>query len=176
MLPVKTGRDIKHLGAQMPPGTIRFVIALIQRVSSAAVTVESRVAGEIDRGILALVGIERGDGAAQLERLLERMLTYRVFEDEAGRMNLSLADIDGGLLLVPQFTLAADTHKGTRPGFSRAAAPPVARTMFEQLVAAARQRHRRVACGEFGAHMRVALVNDGPVTFWLQASPTMTTT
>jgi D-tyrosyl-tRNA(Tyr) deacylase len=160
----------------MPPGTIRFVIALIQRVSSAAVTVESRVVGEIDRGILALVGIERGDGAAQLERLLERVLTYRVFEDEAGRMNLSLGDVDGGLLLVPQFTLAADTHKGTRPGFSSAAAPPVARTMFGQLVAAARQRHRQVACGEFGAHMRVALVNDGPVTFWLQASPTMTTT
>jgi D-aminoacyl-tRNA deacylase len=176
VLPVKTGRDIKDLGAQMPPGTIRFVIALIQRVSSAAVTVDSRVVGEIGRGILALVGIERGDGAAQLERLLERVLTYRVFEDEAGRMNLSLADIDGGLLLVPQFTLAADTHKGTRPGFSGAEAPPVARTMFGQLVAEARRRHRQVACGEFGAHMRVSLVNDGPVTFWLQASPTMTTT
>jgi D-tyrosyl-tRNA(Tyr) deacylase len=176
VLPVKTGRDIKDLGAQLPPGTIRFVIALIQRVSNAAVKVESRIVGEIDRGILALVGIERGDGTAQLERLLERVLTYRVFEDAAGRMNLSLADIDGGLLLVPQFTLAADTHKGTRPGFSTAAAPEVARTMFGQFVAAARARHRQVACGEFGAHMHVALVNDGPVTFWLQASPTMTTT
>src|SRR5690348_11210387 len=136
----------------MPPGTIRSVIALIQRVSRAAVTVDSRITGEIDGGILALIGIERGDGAAQSGRLLERVLTYRVFEDEAGRMNLSLSDIGGGLLLVPQFTLAADTRKGTRPGFSTAEAPEVARTMFDQFVAAARARHARVACGEFGAH------------------------
>lgn len=171
MLPVKTGRDIKDLGAQMPPGTIRCVIALIQRVSRAAVTVGTRTTGEIDRGILALVGVERGDGAAQSERLLERVLTYRIFEDDAGRMNLSLADIGGGLLLVPQFTLAADTRKGTRPGFSTAEAPDVARTMFGQFVAAAQARHPRVACGEFGAHMLVSLVNDGPVTFWLRSAP-----
>jgi D-tyrosyl-tRNA(Tyr) deacylase len=94
-----------------------------------------------------------------------------VFEDEAGRMNLSLSDIGGGLLLVPQFTLAADTRKGTRPGFSTAEAPEVARTMFGQFVAAARARHARVACGEFGAHMQVSLVNDGPVTFWLRVAP-----
>ena len=168
LLPVKTGRDIKDLGAQMPPGTIRFVIALIQRVSRAAVTVESRVVGEIGHGILALVGVERGDGAAQSQRLLEKVLTYRIFGDAAGRMNLSVADIAGGLLLVPQFTLAADTHKGTRPGFSTAEAPAVARTMFERFVASARARHPRVECGEFGAHMQVSLVNDGPVTFWLQ--------
>jgi D-tyrosyl-tRNA(Tyr) deacylase len=155
----------------MPPGTIRSVIALIQRVSRAAVTVASRTTGEIDRGILALIGIERGDGAAQSARLLERVLTYRIFEDDAGRMNLSLSDIGGGLLLVPQFTLAADTRKGTRPGFSTAESPETARAMFEQFVAAARARHPRVACGEFGAHMHVALVNDGPVTFWLRTAP-----
>jgi D-aminoacyl-tRNA deacylase len=181
VLPVKTGRDIKDLGVQMPPGTIGSVIALIQRVSRASVTVDTRTVGEIDAGILALVGVERGDGASQSERLLERVLGYRIFEDDAGRMNLSLADVGGGLLLVPQFTLAADTHKGTRPGFSTAAAPDVARAMFGEFVAAARARHARVACGEFGAHMRVALVNDGPVTFWLRAAPdpaapTMTTT
>ena len=127
--------------------------------------------GEIGRGILALIGIERGDTAVQSERLLERVLTYRIFEDDAGRMNLGLTEIRGGLLLVPQFTLAADTHKGTRPGFSTAAAPEVARTMFGQLVTAAQTRHPHVACGEFGAHMRVSLVNDGPVTFWLRSAP-----
>jgi D-aminoacyl-tRNA deacylase len=159
------------LGAQLPPCTIPPVIALIQRVSQASVTVESRTVGDIGPGILALIGIERGDAAAQSARLLERVLTYRIFEDEAGRMNLSLTDTGGGLLLVPQFTLAADTHKGTRPGFSTAEAPAVARTMFGQLVAAARERHGRVACGEFGAHMQVSLVNDGPVTFWLRSPP-----
>ncbi len=99
------------------------------------------------------------------------MLTYRIFADDAGRMNLSLADTGGGLLLVPQFTLAADTQKGTRPGFSTAAAPELARTMFAQCVASARARHAEVAAGEFGAHMRVSLVNDGPVTFWLRTAP-----
>jgi D-tyrosyl-tRNA(Tyr) deacylase len=147
------------------------VIALIQRVSQAAVTVDARTVGEIGRGILALIGIERGDSAAQSERLLERVLTYRIFEDDEGRMNLSVADIQGGLLLVPQFTLAADTQKGTRPGFSTAEKPDVARMMFELWVAAARARHPQVACGEFGAHMRVSLVNDGPVTFWLRSGP-----
>src|SRR5690348_17725267 len=152
----------------MPPGTIRSVIALIQRVSRAAVTVDARTTGEIGRGILALIGVERGDGATQSERLLERVLTYRIFEDDAGRMNLSLGDIAGGLLLVPQFTLAADTHKGTRPGFSTAEPPESARPLFDALVAEARAHHPDVATGEFGAHMRVSLVNDGPVTFWLE--------
>jgi D-tyrosyl-tRNA(Tyr) deacylase len=147
------------------------VIALIQRASEAAVTVEARTVGSIGRGILALIGVERGDTAAQAERLLERVLTYRIFEDGAGRMNLSLRDIAGGLLLVPQFTLAADTHKGTRPGFSTAEAPDVARARFAQLVELARTRHATVATGEFGAHMRVSLVNDGPVTFWLRTPP-----
>jgi D-tyrosyl-tRNA(Tyr) deacylase len=171
VLPGKTGRDIKDLGLQMPPGTIRSVIALIQRVSQAAVIVDARTVGEIGRGILALIGIERGDSPAQSERLLERVLTYRIFEDAAGRMNLGLADIRGGLLLVPQFTLAADTRKGTRPGFSTAETPEVARSMFGAFTAAARARHPDVACGEFGAHMRVSLVNDGPVTFWLRTAP-----
>jgi D-tyrosyl-tRNA(Tyr) deacylase len=147
------------------------LIALIQRVSSAEVRVDGRTTGSIGRGILALIGVERGDGAAQAERLLARVLTYRIFEDAAGRMNLSLVDIRGGLLLVPQFTLAADTHKGTRPGFSGAAEPAVASGLFDGLVVAARARHDCVATGEFGAHMQVSLVNDGPVTFWLKTAP-----
>ena len=133
-------------------------------------TVDGRTVGRIGPGILALVGVERGDSLAQAERLLERVLTYRVFEDDGGRMNLSLRDIGGGLLLVPQFTLAADTRKGTRPGFSTAESPDAARAMFGQFAAAARSRHPHVETGEFGAHMQVSLVNDGPVTFWLQVA------
>jgi D-tyrosyl-tRNA(Tyr) deacylase len=145
------------------------LITLIQRVSEATVTVDSRVVGRIGGGILALLGMQRGDTPAQAERLLERVLTYRVFEDPAGRMNLSLRDTGGGLLLVPQFTLAADTHKGTRPGFSTAESPEVARALFTDFVTLARGRHGSVETGEFGAHMQVSLVNDGPVTFWLTA-------
>jgi D-tyrosyl-tRNA(Tyr) deacylase len=135
------------------------------------VCVDARILGSIGRGILALIGVEKGDSAAHGERLLERVLTYRIFEDGDGRMNLSLRDIGGGLLLVPQFTLAADTHKGTRPGFSTAETPERARAAFSQLVDCARTRHPQVETGEFGAHMRVSLVNDGPVTFWLRANP-----
>jgi D-tyrosyl-tRNA(Tyr) deacylase len=140
------------------------------------VTVDTRVVGRIAHGILALIGVERGDRAEQGEKLLERVLTYRVFEDSAGRMNLSLQDIGAGLLLVPQFTLAADTHKGTRPGFSTAEAPETAHALFRQVVNTARSRHPAVETGEFGAHMRVSLVNDGPVTFWLRAAPVPTVT
>jgi D-tyrosyl-tRNA(Tyr) deacylase len=147
------------------------LIALIQRVSSAAVTVGGQPVGAIGRGILALIGIERGDSRKEAERLLERVLDYRIFEDAAGRMNHSLRDIGGGLLLVPQFTLAADTHKGTRPGFSSAAAPDSARELFTLLLGAARACHAQVETGEFGAHMQVSLVNDGPVTFWLRTTP-----
>lgn len=147
------------------------MIALIQRVSTARVTVDGQVRGEIGAGLLALIGVERGDGPPELARLLERMLDYRVFPDAAGRMNRSLRDTGGGLLLVPQFTLAADTDSGNRPGFSTAAAPALAAGLFGQLVAAARTAHPTVASGEFGAHMQVSLVNDGPVTFWLQVSP-----
>ena len=132
-------------------------------------TVDARIVGSIGRGVLALIGIQRGDDQARAERLLERVLGYRIFEDEAGRMNLSLSDIAGGLLLVPQFTLAADTQKGTRAGFSRAEPPEAARKLFDALLEMARGRHAQVASGEFGAHMKVALVNDGPVTFWLES-------
>jgi len=147
------------------------MIALIQRVSKAEVTVGGQLRGEIGPGLLALIGVERDDGPPQLERLLERLLDYRVFADAAGRMNRSLRDTGGGLLLVPQFTLAADTTSGNRAGFSAAAAPGVAALLFHQLVEAARVVHPHVASGEFGAHMQVSLTNDGPVTFWLQAGP-----
>jgi D-aminoacyl-tRNA deacylase len=146
------------------------MIALIQRVLRAEVEVDARVIGAIGHGVLALVGVQRDDGHASADRLLERMLTYRVFADAEGRMNLNLGDVRGGLLLVPQFTLAADTRSGTRPGFSTAAAPDAARTLFEYVVEQARARHSPVATGRFGAHMRVLLVNDGPVTFWLESA------
>jgi D-tyrosyl-tRNA(Tyr) deacylase len=146
------------------------MIALIQRVTRADVRIGERVSGAIDRGILALVGVTRGDDQAAADRLLERVLTYRIFPDAAGRMNASLRDIGGGLLLVPQFTLAADTRKGTRAGFSTAAAPDEARLLFDYLLSQARLSHPTVAAGEFGADMQVSLTNDGPVTFWLEAS------
>jgi D-aminoacyl-tRNA deacylase len=145
------------------------VIALIQRVLSAHVEIESRTVASIQQGVLALIGVQRDDTHASADRLLERVLTYRIFADEAGRMNRSVADVHGGLLLVPQFTLAADTRQGTRPGFSTAAAPEAARALFDHLIERARARHAPVGAGEFGAHMRVFLVNDGPVTFWLQS-------
>jgi len=147
------------------------MIGLLQRVSDASVEIDGRIVGTIGIGLLVLVGVERGDGQAQADRLLERLLTYRVFPDTQGRMNRSLADIDGGLLLVPQFTLAADTRKGTRPGFTPAAEPQDGEKLFAYLAECARSRHPRVQTGEFGAHMRVALTNDGPVTFWLQVAP-----
>ena len=147
------------------------MIALIQRVREARVTVGEELTGAIGEGILALVGVERGDTEAQAERLLERVLGYRIFEDDAGRMNLSLAETGGGLLLVPQFTLAADTRKGMRPSFTPAAPPGEGERLFRWLVGAAQRRHREVASGRFGADMDVMLVNRGPVTFWLQARP-----
>lgn len=145
------------------------MIALIQRVSHAQVSVDGEIVGRIDAGLLALIGVQPQDDAARAERLVERMLGYRVFSDAAGKMNLSLRDTEGGLLLVPQFTLAADTRKGTRAGFSTAAAPEVARTLFEVCVARAKAQHARIETGRFGADMSVALVNEGPVTFWLDA-------
>jgi len=144
------------------------MIGLLQRVTRAAVRVEGETVGAIDDGLLVLVGVERGDGASQADRLLERLLGYRVFEDAEGRMNRSLRDTGGGLLLVPQFTLAADTRKGMRPSFTPAAAPEEGRRWFEYLLERARAEHAPVAAGRFGAHMAVELVNDGPVTFWLQ--------
>lgn len=145
------------------------MIALIQRVTEARVTVDGAGVGAIGPGLLALVAVQPGDGQAQVERMLERLLGYRVFGDDEGRMNRSLADTGGGLLLVPQFTLAADTAKGMRPSFTAAAPPELAQALFERLLARARERHATVESGRFGAHMKVALVNDGPVTFWLEA-------
>ncbi|MEP7242985.1 MAG: D-aminoacyl-tRNA deacylase [Gammaproteobacteria bacterium] len=149
------------------------MIALIQRVTHASVRIGERVSGAIDRGILALVGVSRGDDSLAADRLLEKVLAYRIFPDADGRMNLSLRDTGGGLLLVPQFTLAADTRKGTRAGFSTAAAPEDAAKLFSHLLAQAQALHRPVAAGEFGADMQVSLTNDGPVTFWLE-TPTST--
>jgi D-tyrosyl-tRNA(Tyr) deacylase len=145
------------------------MIALIQRVSQAAVRVDGQLIGEIRAGLLALIAMTRGDDATTAGRLLRRLLDYRVFADAAGRMNLSLRQVDGALLLVPQFTLAADTSGGNRPGFSTAAPAAEAAALFEYLLSRARQSHPSVAAGRFGAHMQVSLINDGPVTFWLES-------
>jgi len=145
------------------------MIALLQRVSKARVEVEGETVGAIGTGLLVLVGVERGDSEPQADRLLERILGYRVFPDAQGRMNLSLREIDGGLLLVPQFTLAADTRKGMRPSFTPAAPPEEGERLFHYLVDSARVSHPKVATGRFGAYMQVKLSNDGPVTFWLRA-------
>lgn len=144
------------------------MIGLLQRVSEARVLVAGTSVGAIGAGLLVLVGVERGDDAARAERLLERLLGYRVFADASGRMNISLRERGGGLLLVPQFTLAADTRKGTRASFTPAADPAAGAQLFDLLVSRARARHDPVATGRFGADMQVALINDGPVTFWLQ--------
>lgn len=144
------------------------MISVIQRVSSAHVEVDGKDIGRIDAGLLALVAIEPGDGELQAKKLLQKILAYRVFEDSEGRMNLSLADIGGGLLLVPQFTLAADTNSGLRPSFSTCASPEDGRRWFEFLTGLASESHGPVASGCFGADMQVHLVNDGPATFWLQ--------
>ena len=146
------------------------MLALIQRVNEARVTVDGETVGAIGPGLLALVGVEPGDGDPQVVRMAERLLGYRVFADAQGRMNLGLADTGGGLLLVSQFTLAADTRSGMRPGFSTAAAPELAEPVFNQLLATCRQKHAAgVETGRFGAHMVISLVNDGPVTFLLRA-------
>ena len=144
------------------------MIALIQRVSQASVSVERAVTGEIGRGVLALVCAERNDTEAEAAALVAKLLAYRIFPDEQGRMNRSLVDIDGELLAVPQFTLAADTNSGTRPSFTPAAPPELGERLFGEFVRVASERHAHVATGVFGAHMEVQLINDGPVTFWLQ--------
>ncbi|MBM4214560.1 MAG: D-tyrosyl-tRNA(Tyr) deacylase [Gammaproteobacteria bacterium] len=149
------------------------MIALIQRVTEASVTVNGERLGEIGPGLLALVGVRPNDNEETAQRMLERLLAYRVFGDEQGRMNRSLTDTGGGLLLVPQFTLAADTRQGNRPGFSTAAPPEKAERLFDHLCALARRAHPTVATGQFGADMKVALINDGPVTFWLQTPETV---
>jgi D-aminoacyl-tRNA deacylase len=144
------------------------VIALIQRVTSGAVHIDGAEVAAIGKGIVALVGVERGDTEAEAQRLAERVIAYRIFADAAGKMNLSLRDIGGELLAVPQFTLAADTNSGLRPSFSSAAAPAEGELLFVRFAEKAAEAVH-VATGRFGAHMKVSLVNDGPVTFWLQA-------
>ncbi|HED17641.1 MAG TPA: D-tyrosyl-tRNA(Tyr) deacylase [Gammaproteobacteria bacterium] len=143
------------------------MIGLIQRVLYAQVDIEDECVAVIDRGILALIGIVRDDGLSDVARLAERILGYRIFPDQQGRMNRSLNDIQGELLLVPQFTLAADTHKGTRPGFSTVAEPESGAKLYQQLLDYTSENYKRVKSGHFGADMQVSLVNDGPVTFWL---------
>jgi D-tyrosyl-tRNA(Tyr) deacylase len=147
------------------------MIALLQRVSQARVVVNQNVVGEIDRGILAFIGVEKNDGTSEVKRLTERVLSYRLFSDEAGKMNLDVQQSGGALLLVPQFTLAANTNKGNRASFISAAPPEIGERLFNELVKLTKQSSTRVATGQFGAHMEVSLVNDGPVTFWLQVKP-----
>lgn len=147
------------------------MIALLQRVSQARVDVSGQCIGEIGTGLLVLLCAARGDTESEADAVLAKLLGYRVFSDEAGKMNRSVTDVAGGLLLVPQFTLAADTRSGTRPSFTPAAAPEDGRRLFDYFVGQARQRHALVATGEFGADMQVSLTNDGPVTFWLESKP-----
>jgi D-tyrosyl-tRNA(Tyr) deacylase len=162
------GRGARRRDATALPYT-RAMIALIQRVTEASVRVDGDVVGAIGPGLLALVAVEPGDDEPRIARMAERLTGYRVFADDAGRMNRSLADTGGGLLLVSQFTLAADTSSGMRPSFTSAAPPEAGRAGFERLVALCRQRHGPVETGRFGAHMVISLVNDGPVTFRLQS-------
>jgi D-tyrosyl-tRNA(Tyr) deacylase len=147
------------------------MIGLLQRVTAAQVAVDGAVVGAIDAGLMVLVCAEKGDTEKEADALLGKLLSYRVFSDDAGKMNRSVADVAGGLLLVPQFTLAADTRSGTRPSFSPAAAPEDGKRLFDHFVRQARLRHAIVATGQFGADMKVSLTNDGPVTFWLQTGP-----
>ena len=144
------------------------MIALIQRVSSAKVEIEDEISGKINQGILLLLGVEKDDTEAKAQRLLQRVLGYRIFEDDTGRMNKSLKDISGDLLVVSQFTLPADTKKGMRPSFSSAAPPELGEALYDYFLAQAKQTDLLIQNGKFGADMQVSLVNDGPVTFWLQ--------
>lgn len=146
------------------------MIGLLQRVSAARVEVDQQIVGAIERGLLVLLGVEREDTHRQADRLAERLLTYRVFPDTEGKMNLNVQEVRGGVLVVPQFTLAADTRKGTRPSFTPAAPPAEGQRLFDYFVEQLRAQSPRVATGRFGADMQVTLTNDGPVTFWLQVT------
>ena len=147
------------------------MIALLQRVSEAAVHVNGKLVGSIEKGILALIGVQRGDQQQQADRLLQRLLAYRMFPDDQDKMNFNVRQAQGGLLLVPQFTLAADTNSGNRPSFSPAAPPAEGERLFNYLVSQARLEIDNFSTGEFGADMKVSLINDGPVTFWLEVAP-----
>ena len=146
------------------------MIGLIQRVSTASVSVDDITIGKIDQGILLLLGVEKNDDEKIAQRLVDRVLGYRIFEDKTGRMNLSLKDIQGELLVISQFTLPADTRKGTRPSFTPAAEPVLGKQLYEFFITQAKLSMQTVQSGEFGADMQVSLINNGPVTFWLQAS------
>lgn len=147
------------------------MIGLLQRVTEACVAVDNKTIARIKNGLLVFIGIEKGDTREQADRLIERLLGYRVFPDQDGKMNLSLTDIQADLLLVPQFTLPADTRKGMRPSFSPAAPPEAGKQLFDYLVTRTREQYSHVESGQFGANMQVTLTNDGPVTFWLQIKP-----
>ena len=147
------------------------MIALLQRVTHASVAIDGAEVGAIEKGLMVLLCAERGDSEREADALLSKLLRYRVFADETGKMNVSVTDTAGALLLVPQFTLAADTRSGTRPSFTPAAAPEDGRRLFDHFVRRARERCTKVETGQFGAHMQVSLTNDGPVTFWLQVKP-----
>ena len=148
------------------------MIGLLQRVSTAQVSINNQIVASIGTGLLVLIGIEKGDTRQQADRLLDKILAYRVFPDKEGKMNLSLAELNHDLLLVPQFTLSADTKKGLRPSFSSAASPELGKKLFEYLLSCARKKQPMVGSGQFGTDMQVSLTNDGPVTFWLQIPPT----
>jgi len=150
------------------------MLCLLQRVTQASVTVEGETIAAISAGLLVLVGVERNDTSTQAERMAQRLLAYRMFEDDAGKMNLSLTQTGGGLLLVPQFTLPANTAKGNRPSFTPAAPPQVAQMLFDELLEHTRKLHGSVGSGQFGANMQVGLINDGPVTFLLRVEPACT--
>lgn len=147
------------------------MIALLQRVSKAHVEVDGETIGAINAGLLVLLCAERGDTEMQADMLLSKLLSYRIFSDDAGKMNRSVQDVQGGVLLVPQFTLAADTSSGTRPSFTPAAPPDIGKKLFDYFVQQAQLKHSHIATGQFGADMQVSLTNDGPVTFWLQTKP-----
>lgn len=147
------------------------MIALLQRVTSASVVVDSVCISRINAGLLVLLGVQKGDTQRQVDKLLEKILSYRIFSDENGKMNLGVLDSGGGVIIVPQFTLAADTQKGLRPGFSTAAHPDTARELYDYMTAKAAIRLNEFGTGQFGADMQVHLVNDGPATFWLEVSP-----
>lgn len=146
------------------------MIALIQRVTEARVLVSGTNIGEIQQGLLVFIGIEKSDSETEVTRLLNKVLSYRVFADNDDKMNLSVQDVNGGLLIVPQFTLAADTQKGCRPSFSSAAAPASSEVLFNEFVKQARNKYQHIETGQFGADMKISLLNDGPVTFWLQVN------
>ncbi|MFV1984038.1 MAG: D-aminoacyl-tRNA deacylase [Thiohalomonadales bacterium] len=147
------------------------MIVLLQRVIQASVSVKDKVIGEIEQGLLVFLGVEKGDSETQANRLLERLLNYRVFADEQDKMNLNVTELNAGVLLVPQFTLAANTDKGNRPSFTSAAAPEDGKLLYDYFVTQAKLKYNNIQTGQFGADMKVALVNDGPVTFWLQVRP-----